>query len=70
MGLNCHTDCLLFGGMGTGDQDVVEGVDFSYVAKEHLVSGQLSKDLHSNMVGHELAGDQRDDTVHARDDAT
>ena len=43
MGLNCHTDCLLFGGMGTGDRDVVEGVGFSYVAKGHLVSGQVKE---------------------------
>ena len=33
--------CLLFGGMGMGDRDVVEGVSFPYVAKGHLVSGQV-----------------------------
>ena len=43
MGRNCPTDCLLLGGMGTGDRDVVEGVGFSYVAKGHLVSGQVKE---------------------------
>lgn len=27
--------------MGSGDRDVVEGVGFPYVAKGHLISGQV-----------------------------
>ena len=35
--------CLLFEGMGMEDCDVVEGVSHPYVAKGHLVSGQVKE---------------------------
>ena len=38
--LSCRL-CLLFGGMGMGDWDVAEGVGYLYVAKGHLISGQV-----------------------------
>ena len=38
-----YTLCLLFGRMGTGYWDVIEGVGYPYVAKGHLVSGQVKE---------------------------
>ena len=35
--------CLLFEGMGMEDWGVVEGVSHPYVAKGHLVSGQIKE---------------------------
>ena len=35
--------CLLFEGMGMEDWGVVEGVSHPYVAKGHLVSGQVKE---------------------------
>ena len=35
--------CLLLEGMGMEDCGVVEGVSYPYVAKGHLVSGQLKE---------------------------
>ena len=35
--------CLLFEGMGMEDCDVVEGISHPYVAKRHLVSGQVKE---------------------------
>ena len=45
MGLSCHTNFyyLLFEGMGIEDWGVVEGVSHPYVAKGHLVSGQVKE---------------------------
>ena len=33
--------CLLFGEMGMGDWDVVDGTGYPYVAKGHLISRQV-----------------------------
>ena len=35
--------CLLFEEMGMEDCDVVEGISHPYVAKRHLVSGQVKE---------------------------
>ena len=35
--------CLLFEGMGMEDWGVVEGVSYPFVAKGHLISGQVKE---------------------------
>ena len=54
--------CLLFEGMGMEDWGVVEGVSHPYVAKGHLVSGQV-KEKEGGMAVWDCPGSGRDPKV-------